>query len=156
MKKIFLLLSVSSFMAATIFISCQSSGRKVADAENNVQDTKNDVAVAKQDLTKTIQDSINTEHQEFKTNSEVKLSANEKSIAEFKTRISYTKKAAKAHYEEELTVLVDKNADLENKLQDYKEDGMGKWDSFKNKFNHDIDSLGENFKEFTKKYRKVI
>jgi DNA-directed RNA polymerase alpha subunit len=82
---------------------------------------------------------------------EEKIHAYEKIIAEFKTRLANETKEDIAKYEKKLAELEQKAIDMKNKLVEYKEEGKDKWDSFKLKFNHDLDELGKALKNFTVK-----
>ena len=148
MKKTILTLAVTVFIAGTMLTNCKSSTEKVENAENKLQEAKDNVIDAKQDLNKTRKDSI-TEYQKFKKESEEKINAHDLSIAEFKARVANEKKENRAKYEKKLAELEQKNSDLKKKLEDYKEDGKDNWDSFKLKFNHDLDELGKALKGFT-------
>jgi uncharacterized protein involved in exopolysaccharide biosynthesis len=154
MKKTISTLFISLLMTGTILTSCQPSSKKVENAENKLEAAKDNVSDARQDLRKAKQDSI-TEYKEFKKESEVKISANEKSIAEFKAKIANEKKEDKAKYEKELAVLEQKNNDMKKKLKDYKKDErQDKWTSFKTEFNHDMDELGNALKDLTTDNKK--
>src|ERR1035437_8136358 len=115
MKSRILTLAASVFMAGAVLMSCQSSGKKVENAENNLQDAKNNVVDARQDLNKAKMDSVN-EYQKFKKESDEKITAHEKSIAEFKAKIADEKKENRAVYEKKLAKLEQKNSDMKKKL----------------------------------------
>jgi len=83
------------------------------------------------------------------TLAEEKIRAYEKSISEFKARIANETKGNKAKYEKKLVKLEQKTSNLRKKLEKYKEEGIDKWDSFKLKFNHDMDELGKALKNFS-------
>jgi hypothetical protein len=82
---------------------------------------------------------------------EEKISVYEKIIAEFKARISKEKKENIAKYEKTIAELEQKAGDMKKKLEDFKVEGKDKWDSFKLKFDHDMDELGKALKNFTVK-----
>ena len=90
------------------------------------------------------QDSI-TEYQKFKKEAEEKIIAYEKIISEFKIKIAKEKKENKVIYEKKLAELEQKNSDMKKKLDDYKEVGEDKWESFKTNFDKDMDELGKAF-----------
>ncbi len=147
MKNSILFMAVTVFMAVTIFTSCQSSAKKVENAQQNVKEEKGNVVEAKQELNQALKDSI----QQFKKESAEKISDYDNSIAELKATIVKGKKETKAKYEKELAVLEQKNNDMKKKLDDYKEEGSDKWAIFKREFNHDMDELGKSLKGFTVK-----
>jgi len=153
MRKTIFTLAIAVGIAGATFTSCQSSASKVENAEDKLRDANNNAIEAKMNLDETKQDSI-SEYQKFKKESDAKIEANEKSIAEFKARIATEKMENKAKYEESLLKLEQKNSDMKKKLSDYKEDGQEKWSSFKNEFNHDMDELGKAFNGLTVKNTK--
>ena len=82
------------------------------------------------------------------TIAEEKINAYEKSIGELKARITNETKEDIARYEKKLAELEQKTIDMKKKLLEYKKEGTDKWDSFKLKFNHDLEELGKAFKNF--------
>jgi cell division protein FtsX len=147
MKNKILLLAVTSFMAGTMFIGCQSSASKVQDAQDKVQDAKDKVVEANQDLDQALRDSI----LQFRTQSEATFNDREKSIADFKARIANEKDENRVKYQKKLAELEQQNTDMKKQLDDYKEAGKDKWDTFKVKFSKDMNNLGTAFKNFTVK-----
>ncbi len=85
------------------------------------------------------------------TLAEEKINSYEKIIAEFKARIANEKKENIVNYEKILVELEQKTSGMKKKLVEYKEKGIDKWDSFKLKFDHDMDELGKALKNFTVK-----
>jgi flagellar hook protein FlgE len=84
----------------------------------------------------------------FKVDANLKIKANEKSIAEFKVKIKKEDKTLKAKYKKEVAVLEQKNVELKNKLRKYKYEGEEKWEEFKAGFNHDMDVVGNSIRDF--------
>ncbi|MDR3705730.1 MAG: hypothetical protein P4L28_07495 [Paludibacteraceae bacterium] len=148
MKKIIFTLAVTSLIAGAFLTSCNSSAKKVKDAQAKVEETQKDATEAKTDLKKEKQDSIN-EHLQFKKEAEDKINAHNKSIADFKARIVKEKKQNRAQYEKKLAKLEQKNSDLKKELEDYKDGGKDKWIKFKNGFNKDMEDLGNGIKNFS-------
>ena len=116
-------------MAGTIFIGCQSSAKKVEDAQTKVIDAQNEADKAQNELNETRQDSIN-DYLAFKKESQEKINAQEKSIAEFKARIANEKRENKVIYEKKIALLEKKNSDMKKKLDDYKGEGKDQWTAF--------------------------
>ena len=145
MKNTIFILVVTVFMAGAMLSGCQSSAEKTGNAREKVQDVKDKVVDAAQELNQALNDSI----QIFLKESEEKIIAYGKSIAEFKARIAKETEENKAKYEKKLAELEQKNSDMKKKLEDYKEEGKDQWTSFKSEFNHDMYELGEALKNFT-------
>ena len=145
MKNLILILVVIIFITGTLLSGCKSSAEKVDNAKEKMLEAKDKVVEAQQELNHALQDSI----QQFKKESEEKIIAYEKSIAELKARIAKENKENKIIYEKKLADLEQRNTDLKKKLDAYKAEGKDKWMSFKNEFNHDIEELGKALKSFT-------
>jgi hypothetical protein len=89
---------------------------------------------------------------QFKVNANLKIKANEKSIAEFKLKMKKEGRKFKVQYKKEVAVLEQKDVELKNKLREYKYDSKEKWEEFKIGFNHDMDVVGKSIKDlFTTK-----
>jgi chromosome segregation ATPase len=142
MKNSILKLIIPVIMTGTILTGCQTQAEKVENAKEKVQDEKIDLNQAKSELKMVERDSIN-EYQQFKNESEVKITAYEKEIADLKVRIANEKKYDNAIMEKKLAVLEQKNKDMKKRLENYKDESKDKWSSFKNEFNHDMEELGK-------------
>ena len=147
MNKKIVIVIASIFLTWTILISCDSSSKKVEDARENVQTTTDNAAIASQDLNKAIQDSTD-QYQKFKKESESRINYYEKIIADLKTKIDKEKKDGKTEYQKMVAGLEQKTTELRKNLNDYKKAGKDDWESFKIKFNHNMDDLGNSISNF--------
>jgi phage-related minor tail protein len=138
MKKSIYILAAVILITGALFTGCESSADKVQDARDNV-------TTANLELKQAIKDSI----QQFKLESEEKISLYDRNIAEFKAKIATANKENKARYEKVLADIEERNNTLKKKLSDFKDDETDKWSSFKREFNHDMDELGEAIKDFS-------
>ncbi len=153
MKKTIFTLVITVFIAGTIFTACVSPSQKLENAEENVIDAKNAVIEAQSDLNQAYQDSI-TEYQQFKIEAENRITANEKSIEELRTKIVSTNDENKVLYQTKLAELQKRNYELKIKLSEYKADEKDQWQEFKTEFKNDIEELGKAFSDFTVKNDK--
>ena len=64
--------------------------------------------------------SYEKEWQQFKSDAELKINANQKKIEDFKVAMKTTSTKFKAKYENEVLTLEQKNIELKKKLNDYK------------------------------------
>ena len=150
MKKTIFTIAVAMLIAGTTFTSCRSSSKKVEDAQDKVEAAQDKVAEAKEELNQVIKDSI----LQFKKESDAKIEAHEKSIAEFKTRIANEKKENKAKYEKRLAELELKNTDMKKRLDEYQAKGKEDWETFKDEFTKDMEALNESFRELAATHTK--
>jgi outer membrane murein-binding lipoprotein Lpp len=135
------LLAAVIVITATLFLGCNSPQEKVDEVQENAEEQQQNLDQAQVDL--------ETETANFKMESNEKITANEKVIADFKTGLKSVKDDAKATYEKQVAVLEQKNAALKKRIEEQEDEGMEKWQSFKIEFNHDMDELGKSLKDFT-------
>lgn len=143
MKKLIFTLSAALLLAGAIFTSCNTAAEKVDNAEEKSIKADEDFNIAKEEYL--------TDIENFKKETTAKIDANNKMIADFKVKIAYAKKDAKAYYQEQIAVLEQKNIAMKQKLDAYEESGKDNWESFKTEFSKDMNDLGEAFKNFTVK-----
>jgi hypothetical protein len=141
MKNNYFILTFIVLIAGSILTGCNSN------RENKVEDSKENVQKASQDL-KDAQVQYDKEWQQFKSDADLKISANEKSIAEFKVKIKTENRKYKAKYQEEVVVLEQKNSELKRKIGEYKYESKDKWEEFKRGFNNDMDVVGKSITNF--------
>ena len=128
-------------LAAILLIA----GSLLTGCDSNRENAKEKVATANQDMADA-QAQYEKEWQQFKSDTESKINANQKNIEDFKTAMKKTSKKFKAKYENEVLTLEQKNIELQKRLNDYKYDGKENWEKFKQEFNNDIDSVGNALK----------
>ena len=141
MKKSILTLTISALITGAILTSCSSPEQKVENAENNVIEAKTDLNEAN--------DEYLADVEKYKKETEEKIAANDKSIAEFNARKENQKKEVRDEYNKKIAELERKNSDMEKKMADYKVDGKENWEKFKAEFSRDMDELGKAFKDLT-------
>lgn len=137
------ILAVTAFMAGTI-TGCQSSASKVENAKDNVQEARDNVVVAQQELDQALNDSI----RQFKTEYQERITANEKTIAEFKVKIGRENKQSRVAYEKRLAEMEQQNTDMKRRLNEFNENQKENWVAFRVKFRHDMDQYGKAMHDF--------
>lgn len=142
MKKTILTMAAVAFFAVTATTAFGQNTDKRSDK------AREDLTEAKQDLKVAQQDSV-TDYQNFKRESEATFIKNEKSLADWKVKVSQSDVNRRAEYEKNLAKLNQKNVDLKKRMVDYKHNGETKWSSFKTEFNNDMDDFGKELKDFT-------
>jgi hypothetical protein len=143
MKNNIFVFAVIGFMVGTLSTGCgKTSEQKLESAKENVGEVKQDL--------KDAQAEYRAEWQTFKSESEQTIAANEKRIDAFKEKMEKAGHKAKAKYRKEVAVLEQKNHDLKNKLEEYKDEGRSKWEEFKTNFKHDMDGIGKTMKDLFK------
>jgi chromosome segregation ATPase len=90
------------------------------------------------------------ELQEFRKETNEKIKENEKTIADFKDKMSKEKQEVREKYDKKIEQAEKKNKELKKRLAEYKEENSkSNWTSFKAEFNHDMDELGKSLKDLT-------
>ncbi|WP_428659922.1 hypothetical protein [Runella sp.] len=146
MKKTILLLAVLAIVNDSILTGCKNPEKKVEDAEVNVKEANEDLKEAKSEYL--------TDIENYKKETTEKIAANDKSIADFRSRIALEKKETRADYKKKIDALEKKNTDMKKKIDDYKEEGKENWEKFKVEFSHDMDKMGKAFNDLTVKNTK--
>jgi hypothetical protein len=140
MKKSVLILSACALIVTAALTNCGPRSKKVDEAQNKM-------------------DSINTKAKEeylddiktFRKDVDEQIAANDRSIAEFRSKMKQQKRKINADYENKIAKLEQKNADLKKRIDEYKAEGKESWDKFKAEFDHDMSELGKAFKDLTVK-----
>jgi len=133
-----LMLLILSFV-----ISCKkSSNQKVIDAQANAIEAQQDANTA------VAENAAWKDWQNFKSEVEAIIAANDKTIAIYKTRMTETNGKLKASYDRKIDTLELRNKELKAKLAAYKDDGKTSWEIFANEFKRDLDELGVALKGF--------
>ncbi len=146
MKKTILVFAAIACISGPLLTGCNTSSEKVEHAQEDVKDAKMDLKEAKEDYLVDVEN--------YRKETAEKIEANNQSIAEFKARKEADKKEAREEYNEKVAKLEQKNTDLQKKMDDYKMDGKDNWEKFKIEFNHDMEELGQSFKDLTVKNTK--
>jgi len=135
MKNKYFILAVFLLIAGSLLTGCNNNRDKTAE------DAAESIEQAKQDL-KNTEAQYEKEWQQFKSDAESRISANEKRINELQKKLITASENFKAKFENKILTLEQKNIGLKKKLNEYKYEGKDKWETFKREFNNDVDSIG--------------
>jgi len=154
MKKTVFIPIVAMLSIVAILISCRPSTNEEQTAQDNVELAKEEVQEAKEDLAEAKRQANAEEWQNFKDEMNAAIEKNDAKIAELKQEIKKTGKTADAEFDKKVDALKEKNENLKLKIETYKNDVDSDWQSFKREFNHDMDELGNAFKDLTVNNKK--
>lgn len=154
MKKTILNLALTTFIVATVLVGCQDKSKQEAEAKENVENAKENLDDAKAELSVARRAATEQEWQAFKDSTNATIKQNEIRIAEMKAELKKTGKTIDSEYSKKIQELEEKNKEIKNKLEVYKNDTNSDWQSFKKEFRHDMDDLGQSLKNFTVKDKK--
>lgn len=148
-KLIFTLAIASTFMAGTIFTSCQSSDQMDGDDHSMMNEPQQDTKAMHNDVNSEMPKMASAdEWKTFKLESELKINNNETRIKELTVKMNKPGTTLDSLYAKKIANLEQKNKDLKSKLETY-ETNQSDWEQFKREFNHDMDALGKAFKDLT-------
>lgn len=129
-----------ALITGSVLTSCTSSADAVIEAEKNVTEANQELEDANEAYLADIL--------MYRAETQRKVEANNKSIAEFNVRIANEKKQAKEDYQKQIAELNQKNTDMELRMENYQADGLTNWEKFKYDFNRDMDALTQSFLDF--------
>lgn len=142
MKKTIFYTTALLLATGSIFTSCDSKKENVEDAKEEVTEAKEELREAQQEL--------NSEYPAFKTDADVRIEANNKRIAELRETINKPgKKPLDDARAKRIDELQEQNARLRSRLYGYEKE-RSDWEAFKREFNHDMDEMGNAFKDLGK------
>jgi len=130
MNNKYFILAVSLLITGSVFTGC----------ENNRENDQEEVRKANQEMIDA-QAQFEKEWQQFKTDTELKIDANQKKIDDFKAAMKTTSAKFKAKYENQVLTLEQKNIELRKSMNKYRYEGKDNWEEFKRDFNREIDSI---------------
>jgi len=140
MKNKYFVFAVILLITGSVFVGCNNDRDK--DKEN--------VEKANQDMIDA-QVQFEKEWQQFKSDAELKIDANQNKIDDFKVAMKTTSTKFRAKYENEVLTLEQKNIELKKKLNEFKYERKENWEEFKKEFNNDMDSVGNALKDIFEK-----
>jgi hypothetical protein len=138
MKKSIFSMAFAAIIMVGIIYSCDSPTKKVEKAQENLSNAEMELDQAQKD---SIQDFEN-----FKLESEIRISDNERVIAAYRQRMLIEKNKFKVVDQKRIDEIEQRNINMRKKIAEYKAEGKDKWISFKQEFNHDMDDLGSAIK----------
>lgn len=142
-------LALATLIGGVVFTSCQSTAEKTEAAKEKVKDAKEELKDAREDENAKEHKSASAdEWKTFRNESQEKIWANEKHIAELKVKMNRPGKLLDAAYSKKIDSLEEKNRELKRRMDAY-EKSQSDWETFKREFNHDMDELGNALKDLT-------
>jgi hypothetical protein len=138
MRKLLYALSVMILLTGLLlfFYGCNIGDTKESDKQDKKTETTD---LQKAETTRV---ATNEEWQQFKTDAEQRLAANEQKIADLKKQLKKPSKLFDKMYEDRIAKLEEQNKELRLKISIYEKEQTD-WEVFKKEFNHDMDELGK-------------
>ncbi len=136
--------------SALLLLSCKSN---TENKEDNLENAEEKVTVAREELSEARLDSIN-EYAKYRADMDAKLIENEKQIAEIRAKNKLQKQAIRSKIDKNLDALMQKNEEFKIEMKSQKDGAYNSWESFKDKFNSDMDDLGKSISKMAEDNKK--
>ena len=149
MKKSFFKIAAVALIASTFIISCQDSTKKETEAREDVEEARTDLNEAKTELAVARKAATEKEWQSFKESTNSTINENEKRIIALRTQMKKTGQSMDEQYGKKINELEEKNREIKEKVNTYKNDASNDWEAFKKEYNSDMDDLGRSLRNFT-------
>ncbi|MFV8326487.1 hypothetical protein [Flavobacterium sp. ZS1P14] len=149
MKKTIYTLALTTFMAGTVLVGCQTSTKKEEIAKDKIANAREDVQEATEELIDARKEATAEEWKAFKDQTNATISENEMRIVDLKAKMKKTGNSIDVVYAKKVAELEQKNKDIKFKVETYKNDRNSDWQSFKREYNHDMDELGDALRDIT-------
>lgn len=149
MKKTVLIFAIATIIGGSFMISCKSSTKEEKESQEKVVEAKEDVQQAKDSLKVAKKEANAEELKAFKKETDSVINTNKAKIDVLKSKMKKTGESIDATYQKNITDLEQKNKALKIKMETYKNDANSDWQSFKREFKHDLDEIGQAFKDLT-------
>ncbi len=132
MKKAVAVWSLSALFSMAFLTACSSSSEKLDEAKEDVTEANDKLEEA--------QEAYLSDIVEYKKETAAKIAVNEQLIADLE-------KANSAQHKGKVAELKAENELMKIKMDNYKAQGDGQWQEFKEEFNNDMIELGQELKE---------
>lgn len=133
-----LLIYITSFLMITSFLlSCKSNDNKIDDTNSAYENTSSQVNDE--------QRKMNQEYQDFKKDAMEEIKKNDQNIEKLQNKINEPGKTLDEARGRRVADLKEQNVELSARLNNYSLN-TSDWQSFKTKFNADLNDVGNSFK----------
>lgn len=133
-----------TLFTALFLVSCNSSGDKVENAENNLLEATQNFDEANEEYLEDVEDYREDIHQQIEENNQ--------HIVELNALIDVQKEEDKDPYKQQIAELEAKNAAMKTRMDTYTPNSNENWEMFKAEFSKDMSELGEAFKNLVTKH----
>lgn len=134
-----LLIYTTCFLMISAFLlSCKSNDNKVDDTNDVYENTSSQLNEE--------QRKMNEEYQDFKEDAMEEIKKNDENIEKLQSKINEPGKTLDEARGRRIADLREQNAELRERLNNYSLN-TNDWQSFKTKFNADLNNIGESFQD---------
>lgn len=146
-KKMFFSFLTLFFMVS--MLGCEKSPQRATEA---VEDAKKDLQKANENLVEAKLDSSN-QYNKYREDVNARLAENDRKIVAIREKMQQEKQDMRVKYEKRISELEGKNAKLKTDIGSYTKDN-NKWNSFKERFDKEMDDLGKDISEISDRNTK--
>lgn len=135
------ILTTVTLIAAFMLSACDSSSKKMDEAETSVIEANRDLEIAKSE--------VKAELQIYRTENEEIIKKYNRTISEIKQKIeNESDLEVRERLETKLNKLEESHRELEREMDNYQASGRENWDDFKDSFSSRMDDLGDSLENF--------
>ena len=138
---------ISSLLLSGVFTIISVSA--FAQQSTKPAQARKDLKVAQKNLREAKKDSI-ADFQKFRTDTELKINANQKKLAELKSKNTSEKMEIKEAYDKKVLALEQKNNALRNKINGSDNAKITGWEKFKSEVNIEMEQFNRDMENFGK------
>jgi len=135
----------ASLALALLLAACQQPGQKVADAKDKVAAATQDLKEARRDAGAVWQEAW----LKFKRDNDEIIAANERRILELRKEVTAVDARFRATYTARINEFETRNNELRDRVNNVKDEGNARWETFKSDTKHDLEDLTSSLKSIT-------
>ena len=136
-----LVAAVTIFATVSSLTSCTTDKKNVEEKREDAVEATKEYEYVEKEYLKDIEN--------YRKSTDVLILDNETKIVELRSETDLKNNQNKKEVQAKISELEIKNNELRLKMFNYQPNGRNKWEKFKKEFNHDMDELGESFKNFS-------
>jgi hypothetical protein len=156
MKRKLIALAIIGISAGITFSGCNNPPeKKIEEAREDLHESEMKAEKDKLEA----ENKFEEDYLKYKNEQEERFKENEAEIARYKENSVKLKKSERADYDAKVTNLEERNRNLRTRMDEYdreadKEKRRNGWEDFKREFNHDMEELGNAFRDLGKDNEK--
>lgn len=137
------------FMLGATLFSCSYSAKKAEKAEK-VEKAEETLNQAEEDLEEA-EKNYQADYKKFVSETNKVIASNERIIESLNHSIKNVNAKERIKHEDNISKLDERNRALKKRIKEYKHESNHEWESFKVKFNNDLEDLGAALSSFVSK-----
>lgn len=138
-------------LLAMAFVQCKSPNERVEDSKDDLDKAKTEQAEATENYQDVKKDST-SDYAVLKAQTQKVIADNNARIAEFKVKLNTESAANQKKLQVRIDTLDARNNRLQRDLDNYKDEGKAKWDTFKTRVQHSVNDVKKDIDDYKKEH----